>query len=126
MNMEVAHVIPFLLNNFDDRATSSSSIVRYIPSSSCLTHFCMQKVAAITWDMLRSWTQIDFETLIGSKLNSPTNAIYMSKQEHFLFGHFDFYLDRDAVSHFRGDLFPLTSGLMSFSTQILPTSTKFV
>ena len=125
MNMEVAHVIPFLLNNFDDRATSSSSIVRYIFSSSCLTHFCIQKVAAITWDMLRSWTRIDFETLIGSKINSPTNAIYMSKQEHFLFGRFDFYLDKDAVRQFHGGLFQLTSGLTPFSIRITPTNTEY-
>ena len=119
MNMEVAHVIPFLLN-------CSSSIVRYILSSSCLTHFCIQKFAAVAWDMLRSWTRIDFETLIGSKINSPTNAVYMSMQEHFLFRLFEFYLDKDVVGQFRGDLFLLTSGLMSFSTQILPTSTKLV
>ena len=122
--MEVAHIIPVLFNNFDDRATSSPSIVRYILSSSCLTHFCIQKFAANTWDMLLSWTRIDLETLIGSM--SPTNAIYMSIQEHLSFGRFKFYLDKDAVSHFRGGLFLLTSELTPLSTQIFLTNTKRV
>ena len=126
MNMEVAHVIPALLNNFDDRATSSSSVVRYILSSSCLAHFCIQKFAANTWDMLLSWTRIDFKPLIGSMINFPTNAIHMSMQEHISFRCFKFYLDKDAVSHFRVGLFLLTSGLTPFSTQIFPTSTKRV
>ena len=124
--MEAAHIIPFSLNKFDDRAASSPDIVRYILSSSlaCLTHFCIQKAAANTWDMLRSWTRLDFETLIGSKINSPANAMYMTKQEHVFFGRFKFYLDKDAVSHYRGGLFLLTSGLMLLSSRMLPTSTR--
>ena len=59
-------------------------------------------------------------------MNSPTNAIYLSMQEHISFRCFKFYLDKDAVSHFRGGLFLLTSGLTPFSTQIFPTSTKCV
>ncbi|KAF8464939.1 hypothetical protein DFH94DRAFT_784376 [Russula ochroleuca] len=78
--MEAAHIIPFLLNKFDDKAISSPEITN----------------AARTWDMLRSWTRIDFKTLIGSNINSPSNAIYMSTQEHSDFGHFLFYLDKEA------------------------------
>jgi hypothetical protein len=48
--------------------------------------------------MLQAWTQIGFETLIRSKINSPTNAIYMTKTEHVSFGHFELYFDKDAVS----------------------------
>jgi hypothetical protein len=48
--------------------------------------------------MLQAWTRIDFETLVGSDINSPTNAIYMTKTEHVYFGHFKLYFDKDAVS----------------------------
>lgn len=48
--------------------------------------------------MLRAWTRIDFETLVGSNINSPANAIYMTKTEHVSFGRFKFYFDKDAVS----------------------------
>ncbi|KAH8995218.1 hypothetical protein EDB86DRAFT_2922821 [Lactarius hatsudake] len=78
--MEAAHIIPFLLNKFDDKVISSPQITS----------------AARTWDMLQSWTQINFKTLIGSNINSPTNAIYMTKVEHTNFGRFDFYLDKEA------------------------------
>jgi hypothetical protein len=103
--MEAAHIIPFLLNKFDDKAISSPEIVRDVLLFSHLTHLRRQTNAARTWDMLRSWTRIDFKTLIGSNINSPSNAIYMSTQEHSDFGHFLFYLDKEAVSHFRGDMF---------------------
>ncbi|KAH9170892.1 hypothetical protein EDB89DRAFT_1218022 [Lactarius sanguifluus] len=78
--MEVAHIVPFLLNEFDDQLISSLEITN----------------AAQTWDMLRSWTQIDFRTLIGPNIDSPTNAIYMTTVEHATFGHFEFYLDKEA------------------------------
>ena len=50
--------------------------------------------------MLRSWSRIDFMALVGSNINSPTNAIYMTTSEHTAFGSFKFYLDKDVVSHF--------------------------
>ncbi|KAN0132173.1 hypothetical protein V8E53_009939 [Lactarius tabidus] len=77
--MEAAHIIPFLLNGFDGRAISSPQI----------------KDAARTWDMLRSWARIDFMALVGSNINSPTNAIYMTTAEHTAFGSFKFYLDKE-------------------------------
>ncbi|KAI9437437.1 hypothetical protein H4582DRAFT_2057810 [Lactarius indigo] len=46
-----------------------------------------QTSAVRTWDMLQSWTQINFKTLIRSNINSSTNAIYMTKVEHT---NFDF------------------------------------
>ncbi|KAH9168292.1 hypothetical protein EDB89DRAFT_2074118 [Lactarius sanguifluus] len=94
--MEAAHIIPFLLNKFDDKVISSPQIVRNVLSSSRPTHLCRQTSAARTWDMLQSWTQINFKTLIGSNINSPTNAVYMTKVEHTNFGRFDFYLDKEA------------------------------
>ena len=38
--------------------------------------------------------------LVGSNINSPTNAIYMTTAEHTAFGSFKFYLDKDVVSLF--------------------------
>ncbi|KAI9465261.1 hypothetical protein BJY52DRAFT_1246093 [Lactarius psammicola] len=75
--------------------------------------------------MLRSWTQIDFRTLVESNINSPTNAVYMTREERATFRRFMFYLDEEAISRFRGDL-SLSLGLILFSTRILPTSTKCV
>ncbi|KAH9168291.1 hypothetical protein EDB89DRAFT_2074117 [Lactarius sanguifluus] len=77
LRMEPAHIMPFLLNKVDNRAIDG----RRSP------HF---------WDMLRSWTQIDFETLVVPNINSPMNAIYMTRDEHDLFGHFTSYLDKEA------------------------------
>ncbi|KAH9033503.1 hypothetical protein EDB85DRAFT_1951172 [Lactarius pseudohatsudake] len=54
--------------------------------------------------MLQSWTRIDFKTLVGPNINSPTNAIYMTSIEHEMFGRFEFYLDKEAVGCFRGFL----------------------
>jgi hypothetical protein len=75
--------------------------------------------------MLGSWTQIDFETLVGPNINSPKNAIYMTKTKYVAFGRFKFYLDKEAVSRFRGDLSLLSWRLIPFSTRIFPTSTKY-
>ncbi|KAI9466109.1 hypothetical protein BJY52DRAFT_1413613 [Lactarius psammicola] len=95
--MEAAHIIPFLLNKFDDKVINTSpEIVRDVLSFSRLTHLRRQTDAARTWDMLQCWTQIDFRTLTGLNINSPTNAIYMTKAEHAAFGRFKFYLDKEA------------------------------
>ncbi len=125
--MEVTHIIPFLLNNFDDKAIRSPEIVRdEVLSFSRFTHLRIQTDDARTWDMFRSWTQVDLRTLVGSTIDSPTNAIYMTMMEHATFGRFDFYLDKEAVSRLRGDSFLLSLWLILFSTRIFPTSTKHV
>ncbi len=98
--MEVAHIIPFLLNKFDDKVINSPQIMGDVLLFSRPTHLCRQTNAVRTWDMLQSWTQIDFKTLVGPNINSPTNAVYMTKVEHASFGHFEFYLDKEAVSRF--------------------------
>ena len=79
----------------------------------------MQTDPARTLDMFKSWTQMDFEGL-----NSPTNAIYMTMQEHSTFGSFTFYLDKEAVSHLYDDLFVFDLGLILSSTQIFQTNTN--
>ena len=48
--------------------------------------------------MLQPWTGIDFKALVGLNIDTPTNDIYMSREEHSNFGIFDFYLDKEAVS----------------------------
>ncbi|KAJ7094969.1 hypothetical protein C8R44DRAFT_581159, partial [Mycena epipterygia] len=54
--------------------------------------------AANTWDILQSWTQIDLRELIGPKITSPPNGIYMTSDDHDNFGAFKFYLDKSTVS----------------------------
>jgi hypothetical protein len=124
--MEVTHIIPLSLNKFDDSASSNTEIVGGVLSFSRLTHLRRQTDAARTWDMLQSWTQIDFRTYVGPNINLPTNAIYMTREEHVHFGCFQFYLDKEAVSLFRGGFFLLSLALTHFSTRIFPTSTKYV
>ncbi|KAJ7710848.1 hypothetical protein B0H17DRAFT_859167, partial [Mycena rosella] len=53
--------------------------------------------AGRTWDMLQSWTTLDLEKFVGSKINSSANAIFMPADEHDSFGKFRFYLDEQAV-----------------------------
>ncbi|KAH9171032.1 hypothetical protein EDB89DRAFT_1973706 [Lactarius sanguifluus] len=79
-DMAAAHIVPFSLNKLNDKVISSPEITN----------------AARTWDMLPSWTRIDLKTLVGSNINSPTNAIYMTVTEHTRFGRFEFYLDKEA------------------------------
>jgi HNH endonuclease len=107
--MEAAHIIPFTLNNFDNKTTSGSEIVRDLLLSPGLMHYCTQKNC--TWDMLESWTRIDFRKLVGSNINTPSNVVYMNESEHFKFRTFELYLDKEAVSRFCGDLSLLSLGL---------------
>jgi hypothetical protein len=118
--MEVGHIIPFFLPSI---AQGSCAMSFCSHSISCFTHLCRQTDAARTWDMLRSWTQIDFEAFVGLNINSPTNAIFMTKVEHISFGNFDFFLEKELVSRFRGDL---SLGLISFSPRTIPTSTSCI
>jgi hypothetical protein len=108
--MEAAHIIPFSLNKFNDNVISSPEIVRSmiisptVTSHGTLSRLHIQKAAAFTWEMLRAWTLLDFKTLIGSNINSSSNVIYMTGSDHSSFGRFMFYLDKEVVSHLRGDL----------------------
>jgi hypothetical protein len=95
--MEAAHIIPFSLNKFDDKVINSPQIVRDSFLLSFSIQLCLQTDAARTWDMLQSWTRIDFTTLLGPNINLPTNAIFMTLSEHRRFGQFEFYLDKEAV-----------------------------
>ncbi|KAJ6587766.1 hypothetical protein B0H10DRAFT_2093598 [Mycena sp. CBHHK59/15] len=80
--MAAAHIIPLFLNSFDDaRDHKGKTKIRD---------------AASTWDILQSWTQIDLRGLIGEKITSPPNGIYMTRDDHDNFGAFKFYLDKAA------------------------------
>ncbi|KAJ7053913.1 hypothetical protein C8F01DRAFT_1165290 [Mycena amicta] len=81
LHMAAAHIIPLYLNHFNDGNHRNG--VRFLD-------------AATTWDMLRSWTKIDLDTLVGSKINSPENGIFMTRDDHDDFRAFKFYLDKSA------------------------------
>ncbi|KAF9531568.1 hypothetical protein CPB83DRAFT_833263 [Crepidotus variabilis] len=80
--MQAAHIIPLSLDNFQDGSKKAKSGLKL-------------KDAARTWDMFQAWTSIDVKKLAGSKINLPENAIYMTMEEHFDFGAFTFYFDKD-------------------------------
>ncbi|KZT63938.1 hypothetical protein DAEQUDRAFT_770143 [Daedalea quercina L-15889] len=77
--MAAAHIIPCLFNQFSNDDCSDEG-----------------HEAALTWDMLRSWTSIDIDRLTGSNINTPANGIYMTTVELRAFGRFKFYFDKDA------------------------------
>ena len=77
--MEVAHIIPFLLSKLNDKTIINPEIVRGVLLFLRLTHLRRQTNAARTWDMLQAWTQICFETLVGSNINSPVKRYLHDK-----------------------------------------------
>ncbi len=93
--MQVAYILPFKLIDFEDKTVSDADVFLF----SCLTP-SLQTDASWFWVLLQSWTQIDFKMLIGSMINSPTNAIYMTLVEQRGFRNFEFYFDKEVVSRF--------------------------
>jgi len=72
--------------------------------------------------MLHSLTGIDINDLVGAKINSPENRIYMNHTDHLKFRSFLFYFDKDEVRIYR--IAAYESETIP-STQISPTSTKY-
>ncbi|KIM47112.1 hypothetical protein M413DRAFT_422839 [Hebeloma cylindrosporum] len=72
--MAATHIMPSSLNDFGEKEIGLE----------------------IRYDMLQSWTQIDLQSLAGTKINSPANAILLSSLEHEAFRKFNIYLDKDA------------------------------
>jgi len=72
--------------------------------------------------MLRAWTGVDVRQLVGSKINSPENCVYMNDADHSKFGRFLFYFEkvRDTCL-----LFYKLNRDTVLSTQISQTSTKW-
>lgn len=104
LKMQAAHIIPLSLNMFDDgsnhKAVSLICVVWSVVYSRAVPLSQSTSIvnAAYTWDMLQSWTQIDLRGLVGAKITSPENGIYMTREDHDGFGSFEFYLDKEAVS----------------------------
>jgi hypothetical protein len=91
--MEAAHIIPYSLNNFNEK--NSEALVRRARVSSFVgAELCNQKEATWTWDMLQMWTSYDIKKLSGKNINKPANAIFMTAAEHVYFGRFAFYLEK--------------------------------
>lgn len=63
-----------------------------------LTQILLQDEATLTRNMLCNWTGIDIDGSEGSKMNTPANAICLNINDLSLFGSFDLYFDKDAVS----------------------------
>ncbi|KAJ7121020.1 hypothetical protein C8R44DRAFT_853342 [Mycena epipterygia] len=80
LRMQVAHVIPVLLDDLDYTTGITSEI----------------KDTAHTCNMLQLWTNVDLGKLAGSNINSPSNTIFMTGGEQDSFRTFDFYLDEQA------------------------------
>ncbi|KAJ7212483.1 hypothetical protein GGX14DRAFT_361474, partial [Mycena pura] len=58
----------------------------------------LQEDDARTWHMLKvRLNKPDLRKLVGSNINSPANAIFTTADEHYSFGRFCFYLDKQAV-----------------------------
>ncbi|KAK0494329.1 hypothetical protein EDD18DRAFT_1355723 [Armillaria luteobubalina] len=49
-----------------------------------------------TWDLLCNWTSIDFRDLISSDIDTPKNAIFMTRDSHSDLKKFLCYFDGDA------------------------------
>ena len=73
---EAAHIIPLLLNGFEESHSTEPIGLDFslFKSLNCLV---LQHKATITWDIMRSWTGIDLDKLVGSKKNILENAILM-------------------------------------------------
>ncbi|KIJ29826.1 hypothetical protein M422DRAFT_36806, partial [Sphaerobolus stellatus SS14] len=76
--LEVAHIIPFALNDFasdDNRAIHKSAVI---------------------WVMIKHWTAVD---LTGEGINEPTNAILFCPNGHDQFGSFSVFFEPTEVQH---------------------------
>ena len=102
--LEAAHIIPLSFNRFEE--SYSAKLVgpdfSFFKSLDCLV---LQHKTAITWNMLRSWTGIDLDKLVRSKINTLENAILMCCKQHLSFGHFKWYHDKDVVCCLLDSLF---------------------
>ena len=88
--MDIAHIISFLLDEFNDKTINNQEIVQYVTSSRYQLFYTSSWIdeRRSDLDILRAWAPIDLETLVGSNNNFPANAIYMTKTEYVSLGHF--------------------------------------
>ncbi|KAF8521616.1 hypothetical protein BU17DRAFT_64842 [Hysterangium stoloniferum] len=79
--LEVAHIIPFSLNDFavDDNGEAHSS--------------------AVTWVMIKNWTSVSIQNLMGDGINDSSNGILLCSNGHGLFGSFDLWFEPTRNQH---------------------------
>ena len=94
--LEAVYIILLLLNEFEE-SHSAELIGSDFSLFKLLDYLVLQHKAIITWDMLRSWTGINLDKLVRSKINTLENAILMCCEQHIDFGHFKWYLNKDIV-----------------------------
>ncbi|KAJ7666884.1 hypothetical protein DFH06DRAFT_1384393 [Mycena polygramma] len=78
--MKVARILPLALIDFKDGGQNLDGPTLHN--------------AARTWEMLHAWTRIDPKDLQAARMTSPSNAIYMSQDEHWRFNTWQFYLNK--------------------------------
>ena len=102
--LEAAHIILLSFNGFEESYSAEliGSDFSLFKSLDCLV---LQHKTAIIWDMLQSWTGIDLDKLVRSKINTLENAILMCCKQHLSFGHFKWYHDKDVVCCLLDSLF---------------------
>ena len=123
------HKNQWKLRTSSHSCSTNSTVGLLVVQNSCMMLFSfstsdliiMQRDAARTWNMLQSWMEIDIKELVGSNINSPTDALYMPSTWHVMIiaplDNSDFSLDKDAVSHFHDDLLllmPMHSSIQMF------------
>jgi len=96
--LEAAHIISLLLNGFDENQ-SSELVDSDFFLFKLLDCFVLQYKAAITW------TGIDLDKLVRLKINTLENVILICHDQHLDFGHYRWYLDKDAVCCLLDSLF---------------------
>jgi len=120
--LEATHIISLSFNGFEE-SYSAELVGPDFSLSKSLDCLVLQHKTAITWDMLRSWTGIDLDKLVRSKINTPENAILIYCEQHLGFGCFKWYLNKNAVCCLLESLF-LTESLKIGSILTIQTSTR--
>ncbi|KIJ53448.1 hypothetical protein M422DRAFT_25327, partial [Sphaerobolus stellatus SS14] len=111
--LEVAHILPFALNAFasDDNGAIDKS--------------------GVTWVMIKHWTAVSIQGLIGEGINEPSNAILFCPNGHVSFGDFSVYFEPTEVQHCyvtRSDFGQLNEIHVDFSSNsgVLPPDPRYL
>jgi len=60
--------------------------------------------SAVTWLMIKNWTGVSIQSLIGEGINDATNAILMCRNGHDLFGEFSLYFEPTVSAFIHGKM----------------------
>ncbi|KAF8529181.1 hypothetical protein BU17DRAFT_80370 [Hysterangium stoloniferum] len=74
--LQVGHIVPFSLNDFGGLHSS-----------------------AMTWVMIKNWTSVSIQGLMGVGINNPSNGILFCPNGHQLFGNFRFWFEPTEGQH---------------------------